>query len=220
MGVNARKSGSIPEELSSALNHSAWTVVMPTSAAPCTSPVRLSPTYIAASGSTSSSASARRKISGSGLTKSDLGREHADVEQIGQTEGRDIGTQHAARIRPRVGDDARLQAASAERLEQRLRGAEDRVGRTPHAVLDVDEAVDFLRRQLAEQLTKEVAVVVARRRTLEHDLAVALGEPLVRAADRRERRLVARDEQVVVPREFHEGVVPVEEHRFQHGWLG
>ena len=134
--------------------------------------------------------------------------------------GRKIGAQHSARLRPRVGDDPRLQAAPAERLQQSLRRAEDRMGRTPHAVLDVDEAIDFLRRQLAEQLTKQVAVVVALRRTLEHDLAIPLGERLIGAADRRERRLMARHEQVVVPRELHEGVVPVEEHRFQHGWLG
>jgi len=71
-------------------------------------------------------------------------------------------------------------------------------------------------RDVAEQLAEQIPVVVARRRLFEHDVPVALGEPAVVVADRRQRRLVARDEQLVVPRELHERVVPVEEDGLKH----
>ena len=82
-------------------------------------------------------------------------------------------------------------------------------------MLRVDEAVDMLDAELAQ----EVAVVVLRRCAVEHELAITSGERLrvLRAAGGRERRAMARREELVVPRELHQRVVPVEKNGLDHG---
>ena len=86
-------------------------------------------------------------------------------------------------------------------------------------MLRVDERVDLVVAQRAEQLAQMLPVVVTRLRLLEHPRAVARREGglLLVAPDRGERRAMPVREQLVVPRELDECVVPVEEDGFEHG---
>ena len=81
--------------------------------------------------------------------------------------------------------------------------------RPPDLVLGVDERVGVADAQLAEH----VGVGAVRHAVSEHQLAVALGELGVVAA---ETRSMPGDEQLVVPGELDERVAPVEEDGLDH----
>ena len=60
-----------------------------------------------------------------GLAEADLVGEDDDVEPLGETELAQLLAEEAPRLGPRVRDQAGLQSALAQRVEQRVRGAEE-----------------------------------------------------------------------------------------------
>src|SRR4029078_8970562 len=100
-------------------------------------------------------------------------------------------------------------AACPERIEQRLSRREHRMRRAPDVVLGVDERIGLLDAELAQDVGIAAVAVLA----VEHRLA----------PPGRERRVIASEtgpvpdlDEVVVPLENDEVVVPGEEHRLDH----
>jgi hypothetical protein len=162
------------------------------------------------------------------LSLPDLRREDGDVEALREAHPREVVVQEPAGVL-RVRDEAELQAAVAERVEECVAGRPVLERRFPRGVLGGEEAIDLrvsqLDAELAEELPDHARVLdLLERVGRPEQRQVALPEPRSRhlgrrkavAADRREPGRPARLEEVLVVGEVEERVAPVEKDGVRH----
>ena len=73
------------------------------------------------------------------------------VDALGDAQLLELAPHEPRRLGPRVRDDREAQPAVAQRLEQRVRGVDERARRAPRVVLGVEEAVELVVGDVAEQ---------------------------------------------------------------------
>ena len=120
VGVKAWKSGSPPRGCSSARNQTACTVVMPSSrgaAHVLVEPVADEHRLLGLDAELLERAPEDGRMR---LADADLGREHEGVQALGEPHALHVAVEQPARVE-RVGDEAELEPARAERVEQRVR---------------------------------------------------------------------------------------------------
>ena len=159
-----------------------------------------------------------------GLPGAHLAGQDDRVDTRGDSELVELAANEPRGLRPRVRNDRKPQAAPAQRVEQSMCAVDERARRTPRGVLGVEEAIELLVGDRAEQIAQLVAVVDAcggvlapisagsfscRKRAVNSSASAA-------APERAEPRAVPRREQLVVPFELRQRPAPVKENRLEH----
>src|SRR6185437_4573654 len=121
------------------------------------------------------------------------------------------------RVGPMVRDDAELEPTAAQRLEQRMRRAEQRDPRLPRRVLGGEERAQAVLVE-TELVAQQRLVVGAAHEARQELVAEPLRERggLVAPPDGVEPGAMPGCEQLVVPLEAHERLAPVEGDRLDH----
>ncbi len=213
--VNARKSGSGAPAASSAANHSACTVDIPSARRSGDVLAELVADEERLLGRDAELRQRTLEDRRLGLAGAGLVREDRRVDPLRDAQPLELGAQQARRLGPGVRHHGELQAPAPQRLEQRMGRRGELPRRLPDGELRIDEAVELVVGRTAEQAAQRRPVVGAGD---ELELAKAHRELAgVVPPDRRETGAMPLGEELVVPFEARERVVPVEKDGLQHG---